>query len=210
VVLLGGLLLARRDERIFRLGVLLLVPLAVSRDGFHLAPFVALACFACVQLLAPIPWKSGRLQIVAAVLGLIALRIYFFFLPMNPGEADELAESMRPEVQVQRASTPSEPVLYLPIGPQGYLADHRQPGSFYTSFLPWQADLPGAEDRLIADIEQNRVQVIVVDQEALIWDKYKLSEYAPRLHAHIMATYRPLDGGDRKRARLFVRAAPWT
>ena len=209
VTLLGGLLLARRDERIFRLGVLLLVPLAVSRDGFHLAPFVALACFACVQLLPPIPWKSGRLQILAAVLGLVALRIYFFFLPVHPGEADELADSLRPEAQVQRASTPSEPVLYLPIAPQGYLADDRRPGSFYTSFLPWQADVPGAEDRLIADIEQNRVKVIVVDQEALIWDTYKLSEYAPRLYAHIMATYRPLDGGDRKRARLLVRSAPW-
>ncbi len=209
VVLLGALLVVRRDEKLFRLGVLLLVPLAVSRDGFHLAPFVALACFACVHLLPPIPWKSGRLQILAVVLGLVALRIYFFFLPLHPGEADELAESMRPEVQVQRASAPSEPVLYLPIGPQGYLADDRQPGSFYTSFLPWQADVPGAEDRLIADIEQRRVKVIVVDQEALIWDKYKLGEYAPRLYAHIMATYRPIDGGDRKRARLFVRAAPW-
>ena len=83
------------------------------------------------------------------------------------------------------------------------------PGSFYTSFLPWQADLPGAEDRLIADIEERRVKVIVLDQEALVWDTYKLSEYAPKLYAHIMATYRPIDGGDRKRARLFVRAAPW-
>ena len=210
VVLFGALLIGRRDERLFRLGVLLLVPLAVSRDGFHLAPFVALACFGCVHLLPPILWRSGRLQILAVVLGLVALRIYLFFLPMHPSEADELAESLRPEVQVQRASSPSEPVLYLPIAPQGYLADDRRPGSFYTSFLPWQADVPGAEDRLIADIEQNRVKVIVLDQEALIWDAYRLSEYAPRLHAHIMATYRPLDGGDRKRARLFVRAVPWT
>ncbi|HZO24849.1 MAG TPA: hypothetical protein VFH48_02525 [Chloroflexota bacterium] len=209
VVLLGALLLGRRDERLFRLGVVLLVPLAVSRDGFHLAPFVALACFGCVQLLPPIPWRNGRLQIVAVMLGLVALRIYFFFLPTHPGEADELAESMRPEIKVQRASAPGEAILYLPIAPQGYLADDRPTGSFYTSFLPWQADIPGAEDRLIADIEQNRVQVIVFDQEALIWDKYRLSEYAPRLYAHILATYRPLEG-DRRKARLFVRAAPWT
>ena len=209
VVLLGGLLIVRRDERVFRLGVLLLVPLAVSRDGFHLAPFVALACFACVQLLAAdAVAQRSACRSWPSSLALVALRIYFFFLPTHLGEADELAESMRPEVAVQRASTPSEAVLYLPIAPQGYLADDRRPGSFYTSFLPWQADVPGAEDRLIADIEQNRVRVIVIDQEARIWDQYKLSEYAPRLYAHIMATYRPLDGGDRKRARLFVRTAP--
>jgi hypothetical protein len=186
------------------------VPLAVSRDGFHLSPFVALACFGCVQLLPPIVRRSGRMQILAVVLALVALRIYFFYLPMHPGETSELAESLRPEAPVQRASAPSEAILYLPIAPQGYLADDRRPGSFYTSFLPWYADAPGAEDRLIADIEQNRVKLIVVDQEALIWDKYRLSEYAPRLYAHIMASYRPLDGGDRRRARLFVRAAPWS
>ena len=208
VAILGGLLLARRGEKLFRLGVALLVPLAVSRDGFHLAPFVALACFGCVQLLPPLVWRSGRMQILAVGLVLIAVRIYFFSLPTHPGEASELAESLRPEAPVQRASAPGEAILYLPIAPQGYLADDRRPGSFYTSFLPWYADVPGAEDRLIADIEQNRVKVIVLDQEALIWDKYRLSEYAPRLYAHIMATYRPLDGGDRRRARLFVRAAP--
>jgi hypothetical protein len=209
-VLLGGLLIARRDERLFRLGLLLLVPLAVARDGFHLAPFVALACFGCVQLLPSAGWRNGRAQILGVAVVLIALRIYFFYLPVHPGEESELTESMHPAAPVQRASSPDDAILYLPIAPQGYLADDRRPGSFYTSFLPWQADLPGAEERLIADIEQNRVKVIVVDQEALIWDKYRLSEYAPRLFAHIMATYRPLDGGDRKRARLFVRAAPWT
>jgi hypothetical protein len=190
--------------------VLLLVPLAVARDGFHLAPFVALACFGCVQLLPSAGWRNGRAQILGVAVVLIALRIYFFYLPVHPGEESELTESMHPAAPVQRASSPDDAILYLPIAPQGYLADDRRPGSFYTSFLPWQADLPGAEERLIADIEQNRVKVIVVDQEALIWDKYRLSEYAPRLFAHIMATYRPLDGGDRKRARLFVRAAPWT
>jgi hypothetical protein len=209
-LLLGGLLIARRGEGLFRLGVALVVPLALSRDGFHLSPFIGLACFGCVQLVPRAAWRNGRMQLVGVALALIALRIYFFFLPVHPGAADELAESLRPEAPVQRASAPGEPILYLPIAPHGYLADDRRPGSFYTSFLPWYADVPGAEDRLIADIEQNRVKVIALDQEALIWDKYRLSEYAPRLYAHIMSAYKPLDGGDRKRARLFVRAAPWS
>jgi hypothetical protein len=96
----------------------------------------------------------------------------------------------------------------LPIAPQGYLADDRRPGSFYTSFLPWMAEQPGAEDRIIADIEQNRVATIVLDQEALVWDSYRLSAYAPRLYSHIMSAYRPYDGSDRRKARVFVRAAP--
>jgi hypothetical protein len=208
VVLLGTLLICRREERLFRVGVLLLVPLAVARDGFHLAPFIALASFACVHLLSPVVGRSGRLQLLAVAIALIALRIYFFYLPDRPGETSGLARSMQPERQVVRNSASTDTILYLPLAPHGYLADDRRPGSFYTGFLPWQADIPGSEDRLIADITRNRVQLIVVDQEALIWDKYRLSEYAPRLVAHIMTHYRPLDGGDKRRARLFVRADP--
>ena len=209
VVLLGGLLLARRKERLFRLALALVVPLAVSRDGFHLSPFIVLACFGCVQLLPPALWRSGRLQIVAMMLVLVALRIYFFYLPTEPNQPSALAESLQPEASVQRVTTSSDRVLYLPIAPQGYLAEDREPGSFYTSFLPWYADRAGAEDRTIADIERNRVKVIALDQETRIWDTYRFSEYAPRVYAHIMTNYRPLDGGDPRRARLFVRETPW-
>jgi hypothetical protein len=188
----------------------LLVPLAVSRDGFHLAPFVALACFGSVYLLAPMLRQSGRLQVLLALVTLVAVRLYFFALPLQLGGESELAASLRPETQVTRASAPTDPILYLPIAPQGYLADERQPGSFYTHFLPWTAAIPGAEERVIADIERNRVMVIVLDQEARIWDRYRFGEYAPRLHAHILASYRPLDHRDSKRARLFVRSAPWS
>ena len=47
--------------------------------------------------------------------------------------------------------------------------------------------------------------MIVLDQEAQVWEKYRLSDYAPRLVAQIMATYHPVDGGDRGKARIFVR-----
>jgi hypothetical protein len=94
------------------------------------------------------------------------------------------------------------------MSPDGYLAADRRPGSFYSFFLPWQADLPDAEDRLIADIEQNQVAVIVLDQETPVWAKYRFRDYAPHVYAHIMSTYRPADSSDRRQARVFVRAVP--
>ena len=133
---------------------------------------------------------------------MLAVRIYFFYLPIERNAPDELAHSMQPEARVLRSLGPDDTMLYLPIAPQGYLAHDRRPGSFYTHVLPWHADLPGAEEQIIADIEQNRVAVIVMDQDALIWDKYRLSEYAPALVAHIMATYHPVDNGDRAGSHL--------
>jgi hypothetical protein len=113
---------------------------------------------------------------------------------------------MQPDQKITNLAGPNGAVLYLPIAPQGYLAQERRPGSFHTFFLPWQADVPGAEDRVIADLEANRVAVIYLDQDAQIWGKYRLREYAPRLHSHVLSAYRPVDHRDPRRARIFVRA----
>ncbi|MGE3272831.1 MAG: hypothetical protein AB7P40_29105, partial [Chloroflexota bacterium] len=203
------LVVLRREERLYRLALCLLLPLTVSRDGFHLSPYAALAAFGSIQLVQPRMLRRWTLPgVLSVAVLLVALRVYFFALPVDLGEADKLAESMKPNSQVQRSSQPGDAVLYLPIAPQGYLADERRPGSFYTYFLPWVADIPGAQDRLIADIEAQRVAVIVLDQESMIWDRYRFSEYAPRVFAHIMANYKPADTGDRRKARVFVRVAP--
>ena len=207
-LLLVVLLTRTRKERFFRLGVGLLVPLTVAREGFHLAPFVVLASFGCVHLLPVFAGRSRLVQGTLLAIGVIAVRLYFFHLPVELDPPDRLAQSMEPETRILRNLAPDDTIVFLPIAPQGYLSSDHRPGSFHTFFLPWQAALPGAEERIIADIEQNRVAVIVMEQESLVWDKYRLSEYAPRLVAHIMATYHPVDGGDRRKARIFVRNAP--
>jgi hypothetical protein len=214
LVLLGALVAARRDERLLRLALVLLLPLTVVRDGFHLAPFLALAGISCAHLIgwpglagARVRWQRATLVVGVAAL-LVALRVYLFALPAAPATADELSASLEPEPLVQRHAPPDAAVLYLPIAPQGYLADARRPGSFYTYFLPWVADLPGAQERLIQDIETQQVAVIVLDQQAAVWDQYRFSSYAPTVYAHIMSHYRPVDSGDRRKARIFVRAAP--
>ncbi len=205
VALLLLLLVRTRKERVFRLAVCLLLPFTVAREGFHLSPFVVLASFGCAQLLSVDSGRSRLMHGMVVATAVIAVRIYFFYLPIARDAPDELAQSLPPEGHVARNLTAEDTVLYLPIAPQGYLTLDRQPGSFYTFFLPWQAAIPGAEDRIIADIEQRHVSVIVVDQDAQVWDKYRLSDYAPHLVAHIMAAYHPLDGGDRRKARIFVR-----
>lgn len=205
VVLLAVLLLRTRKEALFRLAICLLVPLSVAREGFHLAPFIALATFGCMQLLPVVQGRSGFVRYAAIALAILAVRIYFFFLPVEWNAPDELAQSLEPEARIARLLGTDDTILYLPIAPQGYLAHNRQPGSFYTFFLPWVADLPGAEDRVIADIEQRQVAVIVIDQETQVWGTYRLSEYAPKLYGHIVETYHPLDSGDRRKARIFVR-----
>jgi hypothetical protein len=208
LVLLAALVILNRREVVFRLALCLLLPLCVARDGFHLAPFVTLASLGAVQLLPGIVGRSRVVQVGTVVVVVLALRIYFFFLPTDLDAPDELARSLRPDSLVLQHATRDRSILYLPMAPDGYLANDRRPGSFYAFFLPWQADLPGAEDRLIADIERNKVAVIVLDQETPVWDKYRFREYAPRIYDHILAAYRPVDSSDKRQARVFVRTVP--
>ena len=205
VALFAAVVVLARSERLLRIGACLVLPLAVARDGFHLAPFVPLACFACALLLPGATARTGALRLGALLVLILAARVYFFHLPLEWDAPDELAQSLKPDPQITRFAGPADAVLYLPIAPQGYLAHNRPPGSFYTFFLPWQADVPGAEDRVIADIEANRVAVVFMDQDTEIWGKYRLREYAPRLHAHVVQNFRPIDNRDPRRARIFAR-----
>jgi hypothetical protein len=208
LVLLVTVIVRNRRERVFRLALCLLLPLCVARDGFHLAPFITLASFGAVHLLDGGVWRSRLVQGGAIAVAVLALRLYFFFLPTDLAAPDELAKSLQPDAHVLKHSGPNDSILYLPMSPDGYLANDRCPGSFYVYFLPWQANLTGAEDRLIADIDHNRVAVIVLDQQTPVWDKYLFREYAPRVYDHILSTYRPIDSSDRRQARVFVRTVP--
>jgi len=208
VVFLATLIVMNRREVLFRLSLCLLFPLTVARDGFHLAPFITLASLGCAQLMGGIVGRSRLVQAAAIMVAVLALRIYFLFLPTDLGAPDELAESLKPDSRVMQYARETDTILYLPMSPDGYLAADRRPGSFYSFFLPWEADVPGAEDRVIADIERNHIAVIVMDQETAVWGKYRLHDYAPRLSAHILTTYRPVDSGDPHQARIFVRGVP--
>jgi hypothetical protein len=208
VVLLAILIVVNRREVIFRLALCLVLPVCVARDGFHLAPFITLASFGAAQLMTGVVWPSRLVQASAIVVAVLALRIYFFFLPTEMTAPDELARSLQPDARVLEHASPDDTILYLPMSPDGYLANDRRPGSFYAFFLPWEADLPGAEDQLIADIERNQVAVIVLDQETPVWDKYPFREYAPRVYDHILSTYHPVDSSDKHEARIFVREVP--
>jgi hypothetical protein len=195
-----------RGERLFRLGRLpgaaLAVARTVSTSPVHPAGVLR------VRLPAADGHGAGALRLGGLVYRAWRSRVYFFHLPLELDAPDALAESLAPRPAHHAERGPGDTVSVLPIAPQGYLAQDRRPGSFYTFFLPWQADLPGAEDRVIADIEASRVAVIFMDQDTQIWGKYRLREYAPRLHEHVVRTYRPVDNRDPRRAHVFVRATP--
>jgi hypothetical protein len=159
-------------------------------------------------LLPELLGRSRLAQAGAAITVVLALRLYFFALPTDLAAPDELAKSLEPDKLVQQYAPPGAPILYLPMSPDGYLAADRPPGSYYSFFLPWEAEIPGAEERVIEDIEARQVPVVVLDQQTPVWAKYRFRDYAPKLYAYITRAYRPKDDADPRKARVFVREAP--
>ena len=201
-------ILRARGEATFKALSCLLMPLTIVRgDGFHLSPFIVLSTYAVSHLAgAATPERLARaLPILLAVL---ALRIYFLFLPVRLEGDDGLAKSLAPDPAILAATAEDEAVLFLPASIDGYLAHRRMPGSFFYFFLPWQAEIPGAQERIIGDIEANQVAVVFIDQDTAVWGRHRFRDYAPNVYAHVTANFRPLDSTDRRRAKLFVRDPP--
>ena len=82
VLLLAVLLTRTRKEPLLRLGVCLLLPFTVAREGFHLAPFVVLASFACVHLL-PSCFTAIEIRSLCAARHRRARRPHLLLLPAN-------------------------------------------------------------------------------------------------------------------------------
>jgi hypothetical protein len=201
------LVLRSKGEATFKALACLVLPLTVVRgDGFHLSPFIVLATYV-VSHLASVATHERLARACLILLAVLALRIYFLFLPPRLDADDALARSLAPDPAVLAAAG-DDPVLFFPASIDGYLAHGRMPGSFFYFFLPWQAEIPGGQERIIDDIEANGVSMVSIDQEAQVWGRYRFRDYAPLVYAHVTANFRPVDSSDRRRARIFVRDAP--
>jgi hypothetical protein len=205
VSMLAFTVLRSKGDTTFRILACLLVPLTIVRgDGFHLSPFIALATYVVCHLAGTLTHQRlARAFLI--LLAVLALRIYFLFLPLRLDGDDPLATSLAPDRAILAAAADDDPVLFFPASIDGYLAHGRTPGSFFYFFLPWQAEIPGAQERIIDDIESRHVAVVFIDQEAQVWGKYRFRDYAPKIYAHVTTNFRPVDSNDRRRARIFVR-----
>jgi hypothetical protein len=202
-------MLRSTGETTFKILSCLLMPITIIRgDGFHLSPFIVLATYV-VSHLTTVSTHRRLARASMILLAALALRIYFLFLPVQLDADAGLAKSLAPDPAILAAAAEDDAVLFFPASIDGYLAHGRMPAGFFYFFLPWQAEIPGAQETIIDDIEANRVAVVFIDQEAAVWGRYRFRDYAPRVYAHVTANFRPVDSSDRRRAKIFVRDPPW-
>lgn len=135
---------------------------------------------------------------------MVSLRLYILNLPIdlrfypNPFKLASLNV-------IERYTEYNDKVLFYPLDPAAYLISDRSPGSLYYFFLPWQSILPDAEDRVIADIEKNKVKMVVIEPKAIIWDRYEVSTYSGKIYKYVVSNFQPLEVTDSSKAKVFLR-----
>jgi hypothetical protein len=196
-----------RQRRALDLGFLLLLGLlSLNRPVEHRTlPFVALALFAITMLLRSGSARRWRLVRVGYAVWLLAFAAwtYAWFAPSDRSDYFSLQInrlSSGSDRYLQQFTDPGEKVLFYSYDPLAYLTGDRQPGSFYYFFFPWQAELPGVQERIIRDIEDNGVKLVAFDTH----DR-GLLQYGAKVYEHLGSHFKVVDGWDEGEGRIFVR-----
>lgn len=136
-----------------------------------------------------------RLILTGVALGFLAMTALFWrdlaAAPGTPvGDDDVRLAYLR---YIETLVGPDEPIWVGPIDPGAYLDSHRQPGSRYVFYLPWQASAGSISSGLVADLERTRPPVVVFwPPEASLNGKYRLRDYAGGLYGYLNEHYETL------------------
>ncbi|KPL72103.1 hypothetical protein ADN00_16675 [Ornatilinea apprima] len=84
-------------------------------------------------------------------------------------------------------------ILSYPLNPQVYFWSGLEPASSQIFLLPWNAEL--YQSLVIKELSNQKNVIIVVDQEAVVWGKYKFQEYASNLINFLNENYVYLPSG---------------
>jgi len=168
---------------------------------FHKTPYILY-----VFLVASFYWKSLRweryLYICAIFLAsIIALQTYMPIIQTNNTDARlQTYESIIPTY-----TKPSDTVLLYPSRFDAYLTSHRNPGSYYYFLMPWIIDQPNTQEKVIADIQKNSVQLIILDDLDGKMNVFDLHLTAPKVVQFLDTNPLYTKNTDTKGFTLYIR-----
>ena len=76
----------------------------------------------------------------------------------------------------------------MPLEPRVYYAYKREPANKNIFYLPWQAIVPGNNEKVIEDLENKKVKLIIFYKDIDIWG-YHVKSYAKPVYEYIIKNY---------------------
>jgi len=84
-------------------------------------------------------------------------------------------------------------LLSYPLNPQIYYWSDIEPASSQIFLLPWNAEV--YLDKVLDDLKFENNVIIIINKEAMIWEKYEVSDYANELINFLDTNYILLENG---------------
>ena len=166
--------------------ILVLSIIRYENDPFHILPYVFLSLFILAEVLKT-EKKSFVIKIVVTLVFILAIRVYFGALPADLKNPPNYQLKVQDPYILQHTS-PGDSILVYPYDPISYITTARKPGSFHYFFLPWQADINGSQEKVIADIERNNVKLVYFSPYDDIRGK-RVENYSDKIYEYLKKNY---------------------
>ena len=95
---------------------------------------------------------------------------------------------IKPVDKTEYCFSERDKIWAAPLNPIIYFNLRREPANKNIFYLPWQAAVPGENERVIADLENGKVKVIFADLESSVWG-FKFKDYAKPVYDYIKQNY---------------------
>lgn len=169
-----------------------------NRNTFRAAAyFVALEVCFCYLLnvieLSKIRcrYKSSLIIIASSIVALVIGTDYKVRVLENG--KDDLTVTINSEYEkiIRDVTTETDKIWSLPMSPDIYLNTEREPADGNIFYLPWQADIPGYNESVVANLIREKPKIIISDKNAIIWNESfgKVSDYAEPIVKYVDENY---------------------
>lgn len=185
---------------LFIVNLLVFINLSFHIGGGHMVPLVFFALTEILFIFSTIPLPK-RYYLLLIVLFLLLARLLRFEQVLFTTQ--DYSEPYYTKF-ILAHSKPSDNVLFLNKNAL-YILTNRMPGSYYYFLLPWVADEKGAEQRVLSDIEREKVKIIIIYNTNLIFSKHSPVQYISYIERNLKRDKHYKEVSKIKGVQIFVR-----
>lgn len=160
---------------LFVINLLIFINLSFHVGGGHIVPLVFFALAETLFIFSKIPLPKKTYLILFALF-LLLVRLFRYQMVLLSGDFTEPYYKKF----ILTHSHPSDKILFFPGKNALYLFTDRMPGSYYYFLLPWIADEKGAQQRVLHDIEKERVKIIIIDNTGSVFNTVQFMSHVEK------------------------------
>ncbi len=172
--------------------------------GFHCLPYCLCVAASCLFTLAsPTDKQSARtaasprrqrahaaVLVYTALLLIASLHEFHAQSLRGAWHSNDIGDSFQsPYLEyIETLTKPGDTIWAAPLDPNLYVMSGRLPASYSNTYLPWQADDPAIETRVLGDLASTKPKLIFFTKDSDVWG-HKLGEYGAPILAYIQKNY---------------------